>query len=219
MTLTNRTPADGRFLEIVNSPPAIMRALASYDTLNPEDELNDDLPAAVSGHLVASGVLVPLVEGYDDGLSVILIKRSDNLRHHPGQIGFPGGKIENHDRDSLAAALRETDEEIGIGPDRVTVLGSCPEQSTSTGFMITPHVALVDPDTHFAPTDSEVDEVFLVPFVYLADSSNYAVIRTSKQHVIRRYYVINHGHRKIWGATARILFGLARHLESHANCV
>ena len=174
--------------------------------LNPEHRLPE-------GRVVRpAAVLVGLFEG-PAGPEVVLTKRSALLRHHPGQIAFPGGKLDPGDPTPEAAALREAHEEIGLNPDRVTLLGRLPAHETMTGFMVTPVLGRISGPFHPVPEAGEVAEVFRVPFAHLADPGRYRVERRIWQGQWRRYYVLPWGPYYIWGATARILRSLAGRLE------
>lgn len=161
-----------------------------------------------------AAVLVPLVER-PEGLHLILTRRTPHLRAHAGQISFPGGRIEPHDPSSLAAALREAEEEIGLSQTSVELLGSLPEYPTGTGFRIQPWVGLVDPQAHLVPDPVEVDEIFEVPLQYVLDVTNHRPHPVS--HGGRRYRLCAIPYRDyyIWGATAAILRDLYRLL---ADC-
>ncbi|NOX41733.1 MAG: CoA pyrophosphatase [Alphaproteobacteria bacterium] len=159
-----------------------------------------------------AAVLVPLIGAKTD-LRVILTKRASHLKHHPGQIAFPGGKVEKTDRDHTAAALREAQEEIGLSPRDVKVLGHIPFHETVTHFRITPVVGLVGGSFIPVPEIGEVEEVFEVPLVYLADPNNYQIEGRIWGGVRRQYFTIPYGPYYIWGATARILQGFAERLS------
>jgi 8-oxo-dGTP pyrophosphatase MutT (NUDIX family) len=149
-----------------------------------------------------------------EGMQVLLTKRSSHLQHHPGQIALPGGKVDVGDSGPEAAALREAREEIALPPDRVRILGALPPHETVTGFQVIPFVAVVDGDFTPRPEAGEVDEVFTVPLAHLADRSRYRVERRRWRGEWRRYYAVPWGPYYIWGATARILRGLAERLAS-----
>lgn len=141
------------------------------------------------------------------GDRVILTKRASHLKHHPGQIAFPGGKVEG-DETPEAAALREAQEEIGLDPARVTPLMRLAPHETVTGFQITPILAEVAPGA-FTCDPSEVDEVFAVPLSHLLQEGNYWIHRRQWRGTWRAYYAAPWGPYYIWGATARILRGMA----------
>jgi 8-oxo-dGTP pyrophosphatase MutT (NUDIX family) len=143
------------------------------------------------------------------GPAVLLTKRASGLRHHPGQIALPGGKVDDTDADITAAALREADEEVGLDPALVRVLGHMPAHETVTGYAMTPVVAHVT--APFAPRlqQAEVAEAFFVPFAHLADPANFRVERRQWLGQWRSYYAVPWGPYYIWGATARVLRALA----------
>jgi len=146
------------------------------------------------------------------GLHVILTKRASHLKHHPGQIAFPGGKVEDFDANKTAAALREAHEEIGLCPDNVAILGTLPFHHTVTHFQVTPVVGRVLAPFVPTPEAGEVAEVFEVPLAYLSDPANFVVEGRFWVDQKRFYYTIPYGPYYIWGATARILRGFAERL-------
>jgi 8-oxo-dGTP pyrophosphatase MutT (NUDIX family) len=156
-----------------------------------------------------ASVLVPLVER-GAGLSVILTRRATRLKHHPGQVAFPGGKQDAADPTPLAAALREAREEIGLA--EVAILGALDRHETVTGFAVSPFVGLVTAGFRPVIDRGEVDEVFEVPASFLLDPGNFQIHARPWQGVLRRYYVIPWGPHYIWGATARMLRTLADRL-------
>ncbi|MDE2454915.1 MAG: CoA pyrophosphatase, partial [Burkholderiales bacterium] len=114
----------------------------------------------------AASVLVPMVDRAD-GVMVLLTRRADHLRDHAGQVSFPGGRAERHDADAAATALREAQEEVGLAPERVEVIGSLPAYTTVTSFIVTPVVGLVAPPFTLELDRSEVAEAFEVPLAFL----------------------------------------------------
>lgn len=158
-----------------------------------------------------AAVLVPIVARSDD-VTVLLTRRTDHLHHHPGQISFPGGRVEKTDISSVMTALRETEEEIGLSPDKVELLGELPEYVTGTGFRITPVVGLVHPPFELKLDTFEVAEAFEVPLSYFLDPANHQRHSREYQGRMRQYYAMPYGGHFIWGATAGMLVSLYRYL-------
>ncbi|MBM3583248.1 MAG: CoA pyrophosphatase [Alphaproteobacteria bacterium] len=179
---------------------AVRRALAGA---------NGGLRDVAEPHLRAAAVLVPLVDRAE-GMTVILTRRSDDLPDHAGQISFPGGRIEPHDADEAAAALRETAEEIGLPPEHVEILGSLAPYRTGTGYHITPVVGLIRPPFTLAPDPAEVAEVFEVPFDFVLDPANHRRDSMVWRGTLHFYDAVPFGDRYIWGATAGMLVRFAR---------
>lgn len=144
--------------------------------------------------------------------TVVFTQRTSHLKHHSGQISFPGGRAEPGDPTPEATALREAAEEIGLAPERVEVLVRMPEYCTRTGFCVTPVVGFVAPPLELTPDRREVEEVFEVPVAFLLDPRNHE--RHTREYEGRQvgFYVIQYGERRIWGATAGMLINLYRML-------
>ena len=160
-----------------------------------------------------AAVLVPLVErGAQTNL--VLTRRSARLKHHPGQISFPGGKVDGSDPTPLDAAMREAQEEIGLAAEDIDILGTLPNHETVTGFDVHPFVARVNPDFRAMPEAGEVEEVFEVPLSHVLQPQNYVIEGRVWMGQMRRYYVVPYGPYYIWGATARMLRMLADRLEN-----
>lgn len=176
-------------------------------------DLNPGIRPAAGTPLRPAAVLVPIWLR-PEGAEVILTKRSSHLKHHPGQIAFPGGKVDASDAGPEAAALRETQEEIGLPLSRVQILGTLPVHETVTGFAVTPFVGLIQGPFAPVPEAGEVEEVFTVPLSHVADPARFFIERRQWMGVWRRYYAVPHGPYYIWGATARILRGLAERMQS-----
>jgi 8-oxo-dGTP pyrophosphatase MutT (NUDIX family) len=168
------------------------------------------------GSATPAAVLVPLVNR-TDGLVVLLTQRSADLPDHPGQISFPGGRIEPEDVDAGAAALRETEEEIGLPRERVTLLGRLPDYETVTGYRVTPVVAWVEPPFAIKPDPLEVADVFEVPLSFLLDPANQQRHFRMLGEVRRDYFAIPFQDRYIWGATAAMLMILDRTLRAEQD--
>jgi 8-oxo-dGTP pyrophosphatase MutT (NUDIX family) len=156
----------------------------------------------------AAAVLVGVVER-PRGPALLLTQRPDHLRDHAGQICFPGGRVEPEDASIAAAALREAEEEIGLDPRRVELLGELQPYDTVTGFRIHPVVGWIEPPVDLAPDPYEVDEVFEVPLQFVLDPGNHRRQSYRRGSLTRAYYVLPYQGRFIWGATAGILVNLS----------
>lgn len=167
--------------------------------------------------LMQAAVLVPLVVR-PEGLTVLLTQRTAHLHNHGGQISFPGGRLEEGDADPQAAALRETEEEIGLPRASIDVIGRLDDYATITGFHITPIVGLLTPPLALAPDDFEVAEVFEVPLTFIMDPANHQTdSRALPSGEKRWFYVIPYQQRYIWGATAGMLVNLQEVLSGLWN--
>lgn len=168
-------------------------------------------PAAV---LKEAAVLVGLVDR-PEGAHVLLTRRTDILRHHAGQVSFPGGRLEPEDDGPVGAALRETREEIGVGPELVTPLGFLDPLATVTGFRVVPVVARVAPTYHARPEPGEVAEVFEVPLAFLMAPGNlisHDVEYQGRPRRVLEFVERSDRRRRIWGVTASILYNLRERL-------
>ena len=190
----------------------IVDATLRTRTASSDFDLNPDTILPKGRTLRSAGVLVPVLVN-DGKIEVILTKRASGLKHHPGQIAFPGGKQDPEDADVVAAALREAHEEIGLVPSNVEVLGTMAPHETVTGFKITPVLGRVLAPFAFHPEPLEVDEVFNVPLNHLADAECYRVQSRRWLGQRRYYYTVPYGPYYIWGATARILRSLAESMR------
>jgi 8-oxo-dGTP pyrophosphatase MutT (NUDIX family) len=178
-----------------------------------------------------AAVLVPLVVR-DHGLTVLLTQRADHLNDHAGQVSFPGGRQEPFDADATATALREAQEEVGLAPSRVEILGALPDYLTGTGFCVTPVIGLVHPPFALKMDTLEVADVFEVPLAFLMDPANHEVRVFRYEEGERRFFAMPYprtasegldelresqttgGHYFIWGATAGMLRNLYRFLAA-----
>jgi 8-oxo-dGTP pyrophosphatase MutT (NUDIX family) len=153
-----------------------------------------------------AAVLVPIIERSEP--MVLLTQRTEELPSHPGQIAFPGGKIDNSDMSPLAAALREAKEEIGLAPQVIAPIGYLDLYLTFSGFLILPLVARVAPDSALALNRGEVTDAFEVPLAFLMAPANYQFLKRDWKGIERQYYAIPYQQRYIWGVTAGILRNL-----------
>jgi len=180
-----------------------------------EPEQSSDGRVFVPGRaLQAAGVLIGLIE-HGGQLHVVFTVRAARLHDHPGQISFPGGRVEASDRDAVAAALRESREEIGLDSDRVEVLGTLPVYRTVTSYLVTPVVALIAPGAPLQADPEEVEETFEVPLAFLMDGGRHQRRLVLQEDQPRGLFAIEyHGARRylIWGATAAMLRNLYRFL-------
>ena len=175
-------------------------------------DLNPDAVAWLRDHPEPrpAAVLVPVVARLP--LTVLLTQRTDSLPSHAGQIAFPGGKIEADDRDAIAAALREAQEEIGLDPRLVEPLGYLDAYRTGTGYRILPVVALVKPGFKLKLDAREVADAFEVPLSFLMDERNHQTHVLSLRGIERRFYAMPFEERYIWGATAGIIKNMHQRL-------
>jgi 8-oxo-dGTP pyrophosphatase MutT (NUDIX family) len=172
----------------------------------------DELRQQLTTTLTPAGVLIPVMERAAS-LSVLLTQRSAELKHHAGQISFPGGRMEQHDQDVAATALRETHEEVGIEPRHVSIIGYLGAMPTITGFAVTPVVGLVNDIAELVIDRTEVEFAFEVPLEFLLDEAN-------EKRVERQFYgsaipmlEFHYEGQRIWGATAQMLFMLRKKLK------
>jgi 8-oxo-dGTP pyrophosphatase MutT (NUDIX family) len=163
--------------------------------------------------LIPAAVLVPIVEREAE-LTVLLTLRTDHLDDHAGQVSFPGGRIEASDADPAAAALREAEEETGLPPARVRLIGQLDTYVTRTGFEVVPMVGLVTPPFAIEPDSFEVAEVFEIPLAFFLAPENRQRHSRDYQGKARQYYAFSYDDYYVWGATAGMLVNLVDVLTS-----
>jgi 8-oxo-dGTP pyrophosphatase MutT (NUDIX family) len=161
--------------------------------------------------LTPAAVLVPVIMR-ETGPTMLLTQRTMHLRDHAGQVSFPGGRSEESDASAEATALREAEEEVGLAPTQIEILGRLPEYRTGTGFVITPVVGLVTPPLNLKLDDFEVAEVFEPPLEFLLDASNHQRQSIEVRGIMHEYWAMPWQGYYIWGATAGMLVTLQRFL-------
>ncbi len=170
------------------------------------------LTAKVVKTLKPAAVLVPIIRR-PRGLSVLLTQRSEELRSHKGQISFPGGRREDSDETAAHAALREAQEEVGLEPASVEVIGYLDDYLTVTRYRVTPVVGLLPPQP-LRLDEREVAEAFEVPLSLLVQEKSYERKVFSRSGLNIPFFEINHDGRRIWGATAGMLYNLMQKMQA-----
>lgn len=166
---------------------------------------------AVMDAPMQAAVLIAVTERPAPG--VLLTRRTDTLSRHPGQVAFPGGRIDPGDSGPVAAALREAEEEIALPVGAVRVVGVADRYRTITGFEVTPVIGVIPPDLVLKPSEAEVAAVFEVPLDFILDSANHLEATVEFQGRNRHYYEILWDGHRIWGATAAMIVNLSRRLR------
>ena len=174
---------------------------------------SDDGESAIQLHagkpLKPAAVLI-LVINQCDAPTVLFTQRTAHLTDHAGQISFPGGRAEADDRDPFHTALREAEEETGVDAKRIEIIGTLPQYTTGTGYLITPVVGWIEPPVTYRLDPTEVEECFEVPLEFLIDIDNHHLETAMYKGRMRSYYALPFGQRYIWGATAGMLVTLTR---------
>lgn len=202
-----QTRLRSRLLAVPDHSPAAGRSDAQADSASRSAAALQPTVA-----LEPAAALVPIVLR-PDSPTVLLTVRSRHLRRHAGQISFPGGALERGDADAVAAAVRETGEEVGIAPRFIEPIGFLPDHVIGTGFRLTPVVALLEPGFTLNPARGEVEEVFELPLAFALASANYRLRRHSLRGAEQQVWELCYGARNIWGATARVLVSLRERLD------
>ncbi len=185
----------------------ITLALASEP---PDGLLAGDLVEGHDGEHREAAVLVAITDRAAPGL--ILTQRREHLRTHPGQVAFPGGRIDEGE-DAVSAALREAQEELGLNPALVRLLGEADTYCTVTGYLVTPIIGVVPPELELVPNPEEVADWFEAPLDFVLDPANQRRMTGEYRGRTRHYYQIDWSGRHIWGATAAMLVNLSRRIS------
>ena len=186
--------------------------LLKYGSCSSDFDLNPDMNLDQKFNFLEASVLIPILTFKKD-LEILLTKRSNNLKNHPGQIAFPGGKKDQSDSSPIETALRETQEEVGLNPKNVEIIASLPSHKTATGFVIKPYLGLINQPFSETLRQGEVDEIFTVPYEYILNEKNFSIHTRKWNGSQRSYYVVPYGPYYVWGATARILLNFSRALS------
>jgi 8-oxo-dGTP pyrophosphatase MutT (NUDIX family) len=157
--------------------------------------------------LSKAAVLLPIIS-HEDSLSLLLTKRSANLKEHASQICFPGGRVEESDANHEFTALRECEEEISLAKNKVKILGRLSEIVTTTRFMITPIVGLIKAPLNLKPNPNEVEEIFEVPMEHFFNKANLKTMRINYEGQLKSFQLYHYQNYGIWGATARMISNL-----------
>lgn len=184
---------------------------AAFDAEVDHTPIGGDDYDHAAGHYHPAAVLVPVTDRPEPG--VLLTLRQPHLRRHAGQIAFPGGRADPDDIDVEATALREAQEEIGLDPETVEVVGRSDAYRVGTGFSVIPVVGVIPPDLPLLPHEAEVAAVFEVPLAFLLESANHIRRLTMWEGRKRFFHEITWQDRRIWGATAGMIVNLSQRLR------
>lgn len=183
---------------------SLLRILAKDLDIQVDPFTTDPTPAAV---------LIPLVARPEP--TILLTKRTEHLNHHPGQISFPGGRMDPDDADLESCVLRETHEEIGIGKEQIQMINELGLWPSYSGYVVKPFVGVITPPIAFKPCNHEVAEIFEVPLSLVLNSANYELVHKTTP-MPHHYYQLNYDEKVIWGLTAGLLRLLAAFVAHQA---
>ncbi len=173
--------------------------------------IGDGLESLPQDSGVPAAVLIAITDRAEPG--IILTKRPETMRRHPGQVAFPGGRVDASDEDHIAAALREAEEEIALSRSSVRVIGALAPYRTGTGYHITPVIGIIAPDLPLRPNDDEVEAIFEVPLSFVLDRTNHHLQTMHWQGAARTFHEMHWDGFRIWGATAAMIINLGRQLS------
>ena len=187
--------------------------IRSNEDARPKDCSAEDKYIKVENktNLTRAAVLVPIISR-DDGLQVLLTKRTEHLKNHPGQISFPGGSVDDTDLDAQHTALRETEEEVGLDPSHVEIIGELDQYIVGTGYLVSPIIGLIKPPFKLIRQEDEVAEIFEVPLDFLIEPKNFKRYAREFNGTVHHHFSITWLNYFIWGATAGMLRNLSQRL-------
>lgn len=186
-------------------------SLQTYQALKQlANEIPLHLPVQKENSIHAS-VLIPIIQ-HPGNPTVLLTERTSHLKHHPGQISFPGGRMDEKDENAKACVLREVHEEIGLEEHQIQIIGELGQWSSFTGYMVTPFLGLITPPVILTTCQHEVEEAFEVPLEIALDINNYEQI-FKETPIPHHYFEMYYKNKRIWGFTAGVMVLLASYLQ------
>ena len=187
--------------------------LRSNEDANPETKPTSILKTKPDNRneLIPAAVLV-LIIIRNDGLQVLLTKRNENLKHHAGQISFPGGRVDDSDRNVQHTALRETEEEVGLKPALIKIIGELDQYIVGTGYLVSPIIGVIEPPFELVKQEDEVAEIFEAPLDFLISPKNFKRYSRNFNGKTHYHFAITWENHFIWGATAGMLRNLSHRL-------
>jgi len=184
---------------------------------HPDKSVNK-LVEGTQSTLRKASVLIPVTRHDENNEShIVLTVRSENLNTHAGQISLPGGSRDDQDADDIATALRESEEEIGLPSHAVEVIGQLGDMALPSGFQVTPIVGLIESGLSFTPCPIEVAQIFHAPLSLVLDTNAYSSSLMTYNNKQRKIWELNYQEFRIWGATAAILYHLAKEVSNYKN--
>jgi 8-oxo-dGTP pyrophosphatase MutT (NUDIX family) len=193
---------------------ALLKSKTPYQTYQALKVLATEIPLHLPEHLPSAtpaAVVIPIIQ--HPSPTILLTMRTSHLRHHAGQTSFPGGSIDEQDRDAKSCALRELFEEVGISQDQVEIIGELGQWPSYSGYQVSPFIGLITPPFTLMPCSHEVQEVYEIPLEIALDIGHYSLVK-KETPIPHHYFEMQYQNKKIWGFTASILVLLAKYLAS-----